>query len=543
MSINRKFRLLVSVCLIMSLFLFTGCAKKKVAQEQTAGSGQPKAGGIFRCALLDDPASLDPANFNEELGIQVGKELYDGLVDFDFKTNQVIPAHAEKWENIDNRVFIFHLKKGTKFHNGKEVTAEDFKYSFDRLLNPKTASEVAWLMQNVKGAAARLSDQAEGTEGLKVIDRYTLQITLEQPYTAFLTLLTHPGAGVVDKETVEKAGSAFAAAGATYDMVIGSGPFRLFQWTPKNMIKIVRSENYYGRKAWLEGIEFHIIPDETTTLNEFRTGSLDFIDRIPPGQKTVVEKEFPGQVLRNCMWDIEFYGFNMTRAPYKDNMKLRQALNYAIDREGIIKAVLEGNGEPAKGVLPPGMTEYDKNLKGYSYDPVKASALLAEAGFPGGKGLRELELAYNERETNRKIAEAIQAQLLKIGIRAKLKGMPLPVYKREVGTGNAGMFRLSYSADFQDADSIFYPLFSSKSGNFFHYANSEVDRILDEARAEKDPQKRVQMYRLAEQKIVDDAPIIWLFHSVRIYVKAKNVQGIETSPMNIIPLSRVWISG
>ena len=540
---NKKIVLLVSAICIISLFLLGGCGNKKPNGEMAADPKNPKSGGVLRCALLDDPASLDPASFDEELGIDVGKEIYDGLVDIDFASNQIIPAHAEKWDNKDNRIYTFYLKKGTKFHNGKEVTAEDFRYSFDRLLDPATAAKVSWLLEQVKGATARISGKAASTEGIKVIDKYTLEITLVKPSPGFLSMLAQPGAAVIDRDTIEKAKRAFNSTGAKPDVVVGSGPFRLSQWEPKNVIKLVRNEDFYGRKAYLDGINFRIIPDETTTLNEFRAGNLDFIDRVPPGQGSSLDKEFAGQVLRNGMWDIVFYGFNMTKSPFKGNVKLRQALNYAVDREGIIRAVLEGRGEPAKGVIPPGMAEYNKDLTGYTFDPSKAAFLLAEAGYPKGEGLPELELSYNNnRETNQKIAEAVQAQLKVIGVSVKLKGQPLPVYQRDVGTGNTSMFRLSWSADTLDAGSILYPLFSSKAENLFQYASPEVDRLLEEAQTTTDSGRRTQLYREIEQKVMQDPPAIWLFHSVSLYLKGKNVNGINENPMDLVPLSSVWIS-
>ncbi len=540
---NKKLILFVFACFLFFAFFSTGCGSSNVTGVTTAGGQQPKNGGILRYPLLDDPISLDPANFNEELGIEVGKEIYDGLVELDFDKNVIVPAHAEKWDIKDNRVFTFYLRPGTKFHNGKEVTAEDFRYSFDRLLDPDTGATVAWILENVKGAAARMSGKTEDTEGIKVIDKYTLQITLENPSPSFLSWLAHPGAAVVDRETVEKAGKDFKATGARPDIVVGTGPFKLSRWIPKNVIKIVRNEEYYGRKAYLDGVDFKIIPDTTTILNEFRAGNLDFIDHIPPGQKSLVEKEFPGQVIRNTIWNIEFIGLNVSKPPFKDNVKLRQALNYAIDRDGIIRVVLEGNGVPAKGVLPPGMAEYNENLRGYTYDPAKASAFLAEAGYPGGRGLPPLELAYNVREQNQKLAEAVQAQLQEVGFPTKLKGMPLPVYQREVGAGALSMFRLAWSADSLDAGCILKPLFGSKAENFFHYKNPEVDRLLDKAQSVAEQGERIKLYRQAEQIIVDEAPAIWLFHPVNLYLKAGNIQGVQTNPMDIVPLSSIWISG
>ncbi len=542
---RKKSFLIIAVCLIIILVSTAGCGAKKRKSEQAADTGQPKSGGVLRCALLDDPASLDPAGFNEELGIEVGKEIFDGLVDFDFRTGRIVPAHAEKWDNKDNRVFTFYLRKGTKFHNGKEVTAEDFRYSLDRLLKRDTAAKVGWLLENVEGAAARMSGQAKETGGIKVIDKYTLEITLAKPDPGFLSKLAYPGAAVVDKETVEKAGEAFRSTGAKPEIIVGSGPFKLRQWLPKNVIRLGRNDDYYGRKAYLDGVEFRVIPSETTTLNEFRAGTLDFTDRVPPGQGSLVEKEFAGQVIRNGMWDIVFYGFNLAKPPLQGNVKLRQALNYAVDREGIIKAVLEGRGVPAGGILPPGMAEYNKDLAGYTYDPAKAAALLTEAGYPKGQGLSEIELSYNNnRETNQTIAEAVQAQLKAVGVRIRLKGLPLPEYKQEVWTGKAGFFRLSWSADAMDAGSILYPLFNSRAeANLFHYANPEVDRLLEQARATTGQEERTGIYRTAEQKIVEDAPAVWLFHSVTLYLRGKNVHGIRENPMDLVPLNEVWISG
>jgi peptide/nickel transport system substrate-binding protein/oligopeptide transport system substrate-binding protein len=516
--------------LVISTLMITGCGAGKETNRQA-----------FRYPLLDDPISLDPANFNEELGINVGKEIYDGLVDLDFEKLTVIPAHAEKWDVKENKVFTFYLRKGAKFHNGKEVTAEDFRYSFDRLLNPDTAATVAWILEGVKGAVERMEGKADNTEGIKVIDRYTLEITLEEPSPSFLSWLAHPGAAVVDRDTVEKAGVSLGSTGAGPDVIIGSGPFMLSEWVPKNQIRLSRNDEYYGQKAFLEQVEFRIIPDATTALNEFRAGNLDIVTGIPPGQIQSVEKEFPGQVIKNTLWEVKFFGFNLSREPFKDNVKLRRALNFAIDREGIINAVLEGDGVPAKGVLPPGMAEYNDDLKGYDYNPEKAISLLSEAGFPEGKGLPEVELAFNQHETNQKIAEAVQAQLKEVGFRTKLKGMPLPEYQREVGTGSLNVFWLSWIADSMDAGCILYPLFSSGGYGLFGYANQEVDTLLDRAKSAVDQDERIRLYREAEKLIVDDSPAIWIFHPRRTYLKAGNISGFQANPMDIIPMDKIQL--
>lgn len=522
----------------VSLFL-AGCGGAKTARQPDFS--QPVSGGTLKYSLLDDPVSLDPAKFNDELSINVGKEIFDGLVDFDYRTKKIVAVHAETWDVQNNQIYTFHLRKGTRFQNGREVTAQDFKYSFERLLDPKTAAHAAWILESVRGAQDRLSGKAKETEGIKVIDDYTLQITLVKPYNGFLFRLTHPGASVVDRQTVAAAGERFAAIGAKPEEVVGSGPFKLVQWQPKSSIRLVRNNEYFGRKAYLEGIEFKIIADETTTLNEFRAGNLDLTDRIPPGQKSLVEQEFAGQSVTANIWGMEFYGFNLAKPPFKDNVKLRQALNYAIDREGIIKAVLEGKGIPAKTVLPPAVPEHDGALQGYSYDPAKAAGLLAQAGYPGGQGLPELEISYNIRETNQKIAEAVQAQWKQIGFKTKLKPLPLPDFQKEVVQGNFTIFKLGWAADYPEPDSILNPLFSSTPGNLMSYANPEVDTLLDKAQAASE-QDRIALYREAERKITDDAPVVWLFHPEKFYLKGQKVQGFETNLMGQIVFDEIWIS-
>lgn len=531
--------------LVISLLLLTGCGKG--GSEPTAAGSNPSNGGVLRYPLLDDPASLDPAKFGDELTVDVGKEIYDGLVDIDFNTNKVVPAHAESWDIKDNKIYTFKLRPGAKFHNGNEVTAEDFKYSFERLLDPAEASVVGWLLDGVKGASDRMAGKVKDTEGIKVVDKYTLEIILDQPSSAFLSRLAHPGAGVVDRKTIEKAkteGKVFGATGAGADVVIGSGPFKLSRWVPKNTVKIVRFDEYYGRKAYLDGVEFRIIPDETTTLNEFRAGNLDFTDRIPPGQAGIIKTEFPDQVISDKQWRIDFFVINLNTVPFKDNVKLRQALNFAIDREGIIKAVFEGLGVPAGGIIPPGMAEYNEALKGYTFDRDKAKALLSAAGYPAGKGLGAIEIAYaNNRETNQKIAEAVQAQLKEIGIDVKLRGLPLPTYQAEVGSGNLSFFKLGWAADALDAGCILSPLFKTGSSeNMSNYSDPEVDRLLEAAQIAAHEQERIRLYREAEQKIVDDAPLMLLFHPVSLSLKGKNVQGLGANPMDVLKLSDVWIS-
>lgn len=527
----------------MLIFLFAislseGCSQPSYHNNEKTDT--PRFGGELRTSLSAPVQTLDPAHFFDNASIEVGKEIFAGLITVDPVTGKLAPAHAEGWESTDDKVFDFYLTKGAKFHNGREVTAEDFKYSFERILNPDTASEISGMLLDIKGAKERLGGIINAVEGIRVKDKYHLQIELNKPSSGFLYILTHPGFSVVDKSVVEKAGADFGTQAAPKS-IVGSGPFKLVSWN-NSQATIKGNPDCFLGKPYLDKVVFRFIKEESTALNEFRAGNLHIVDRLPPGQLRAIKKEFPGQVKTQNLLGLTMYLFNFEKAPL-NNRDIRKAVNYAINREDIVFA-LEGDAVIGRDFIPDGIPGYSDDL-GYNYDKDKALMHLEAAGYPGGKGLAEIELKFNASEINQRVAEIIQANLRDVGIKVKLISMEPAAFLEDLGKGNTQMFRISWIADYPDVQTFLAPLFSSAqigNTNFANYANPDFDRLLGAAQTTQDKSERARLYRQAHQILIEDCAGVVIFYPARTILHSSRVKNLTITEMDVKPLHKVWLA-
>ncbi|TLN06087.1 ABC transporter substrate-binding protein, partial [bacterium] len=306
----------------------------------------------------------------------------------------------------------------------------------------------------------------------------------------------------------------------------------------------------YGDKAYLDELRYKFFKEESTVLNEYRAGSLDFVDRLPPGLVKHTVSRYPGLTRRTEQLSEYFCAFNMDKPPFKDNLKLRQAVSAAVDRSAIA-TMLEGEAAPATGVLPRGISAMAAagtipvNGTSPGGNRREAAELLAAAGYPGGRGLGEIELKYNISEVNQKVAELVQEQLRAAGIRIKLVGMEPGAFMNDLVNGNTQMFRFGWGADYPDPDSFLYPLYHSGqigNNNLSFYRNPEVDELLDKARGEQDGDKRAALYRQAEAKILADTPAVYLYSGVETDLLSPRVRDLLINKLDLKPMGRVWLA-
>jgi oligopeptide transport system substrate-binding protein len=345
-----------------------------LAQVPTNASARPQFGGIYRRALANNPATLDPAFVSDIYSRTVVRQIVDGLVQFDAHLNP-IPAIAEFWEaSRDGLSWTFTLRRGVKFHHGREVTAEDFVYSFTRLLDSKKPSPSSEYFRRIEGANDFLEGKAANVRGLKAVDRYTLQIVLEEPFAPSLTVLGLANAAVVPREEVERLGDNFART------PVGTGPFKFIRWDPGKEIVLEANQGHYEGRPFLDGIAFKIGGTFEEAFAQFLAGKLE--EAMIPSGKTEEVYSDPQyrqyQLLRRPMLGLLYIGFNTQIKPF-DDKRVRQALNYAVNKEAIVREITKMGSLPANGTLPPGMPGHDPDLRGYYYNPVKAKQLLAEA--------------------------------------------------------------------------------------------------------------------------------------------------------------------
>jgi peptide/nickel transport system substrate-binding protein/oligopeptide transport system substrate-binding protein len=513
-----------------------------------AGEG-PRPGGTYHFSLgPSDPPSLDPAHVTDTTSHSVVSELFDGLVELD-REMRVRPAIAERWEvSPDGRTYRFVLRRGVRFQNGREVTAEDFRYSFLRVLDPKTRSERTWILDRLEGAADVVAGRTADARGIRVRDRYTLELRLAEPFAPFLALLAYPAAMVVPREEVERAGPDFSVR------PVGTGPFRLAEWRRDDRLILEANPAYFRGRPYLDRIVFRIIPDELTRLQEFQAGNFHHTD-VPTGlyRTLAADPAMKGRLHSRSILGIQAVRLNVEVPPFAGNLTLRRALNHAVDKEAFAQVIMEGRVQPATGILPPGMPGYGGPLPGYPFDRARARRLLAEAGFPDGRGLPPLTLHYNTSPTNRRLAEFVQAQLAEVGVKVELAALDWPAYLKLVDAGQTQMHRMGWIADYPDPENFLTVLFHSRNigerGNTSRYRNPQVDALLDRAdRAVAEPQ-RIRLYREAERRIVEDAPWIFLnYYSTDLLVHpavrnlVEQLSPMDSSPtLGLVQMRLVWL--
>ncbi len=503
-------------------------------------SGTDDTRRIFRYRLAADPPTLDPIHTTDTSSATVVFRIFEGLVELDPITFEVVPAIAERWEiSKDGLQYIFHLKKGIKFHNGREVKSDDFRFSFERCLTPENMSERSWVLKPIKGADEMLEGKAITLSGIQTPDDYTVILNLEKPFAPFLSYISMEAARVVAREGVSKDNF----------IPIGTGPFKFIGWDHDIRVSLEAFEDYHKGKVEIERVDFEIVPDVGVAFQKFVAGEFDLVNEIPPGQLRLIQERYPDAVYVWPFLRIEYIGFNHTRPPFKDNLKLRQALCWAVDRQRIADDLYEGAAIPANCIIPPGMKERDDMIKGYGFDLEKASKLLAEAGYPEGKGLPELTLWYNTNEMHQQNVQYIQSTFKKIGVNVRLKSLDWPAYLKACENHEPDLYRLGWVADIPDADNFLYILLNSAQlgppGNYSGYSNPEFDHLVNEARISTDPEYRIDLYKKADRLATEDACWILVMYSMQRILFNTEYEGLELPKQGDfrIPIERLHYKG
>lgn len=498
-------------------------------------------GGEYRVPLDGEPLSLDPASLTDIYAINVASNLFDGLVEFD-KNMHVVPSIATVWKiSRDHRTYVFQLRKGVKFHNGREVTAEDFVYSFSRILSSEIGSSAASMFQKIRGAKAFCEGNSKTVSGLSAPDTYTLKIELEEPFAPFLSILAMIHAKVVPREAM---GSDFGR------QPVGTGPFRFRAWEPGRKIILEANKDHFAGRPFLDILSFLIYPNTEweKVFSRFVTGELEQA-MLPSGKYNMIasDKELRDRftIISKPGLNLVYIGLNMGLDIFKES-RVRQAIYYAVDREKITREITMRNSRPANGILPPGIAGFDPDNKGYPYDLQMALKLLAEAGYPGGQGLPPIEIwTVSKSESVKKELQAYQNFLGEIGIQLSIKvAENWKEFIKRIKEKKADMFYFAWYADFPDPDNFLYPLCHSRSRtNRTGYSNPEIDRMLEKARVELDYMKRVEQYRKIEKLVMRDTPFICQHINCFNYVFQPWVKGVNMSHLgaNYLSFRNVWI--
>ena len=511
-----------------------------IASALSGAAVAAKPGGTLRMVFMADPPTLDPAHATDLTSSAVIRQVFDALLELDEKLVPA-PALAERWTvSADHRAYTFHLRRGAKFHNGREVRAADVKYSFERAARGKRP----WVFEKLVGAREFIQGGAPEIAGVRVVDDATVELRLERPFAPFLHLIAYDAASIVPREEADRRGAGFASH------PVGTGAFRFGSWRRDDQVVLERFPEHFRGPANLERVVFRVIPAEATRFNEYAAGQLDVSD-IPTGRCRALQAD-PKLKADVAIWPTlgtSALRFNVERAPFTD-ARVRRAIAHAIDPAIIVNRVLEGCVAPAQGIVPPVLAGWTATAKRLPLDRERARSLLAEAGFPGGRGLGPLAYHFNTGDLNQRIAEALQAQLKEVGVALELRRLDWAAHIKVVDDGSAGFFRQGWIADYPDPENFLTVLFHSRNvgppGNTSRYRNPAVDRLFDEADAMAPGAQRVKRYQEAEQVILDDAAWVSLYHYASRALIKPHVKGLERSPQStapefLAPLRKVWL--
>lgn len=488
----------------------------------------------FNMRISSEPPTLDWNLATDNVSITLLQNLMEGLASYDKKLDPK-PALAEKWDvSKDGKTYTYHLRKGLTWSDGAPLTAQQFWDSWERALNPKTASEYAYFLFDVVGAKdyneGKLKDSSK--LGLKVLDPLTFQVTLNKRAAYFPTIPTFTVTYPIRKELVEKYGSKWTDPGKLTVV----GPFTLTEWKHDSKVVLAANPKYYAGKPKLEVVNAYIINEDTTAINMFESGKLQYVSRLPPIE---IERLKTSPAYRNNPFlRGYYYGFNINKKPFND-VRVRQAFAYAVDRTQIT-SMLKGGQIPTASWVPKGMMGYEPKV-GLDFDLSKAKKLLAEAGYPDGKGFPPVTFLFDTRDDHKMIAERLQAMWKKnLGVDLKAQNEDWKVYLNRLKSDVPPMFRLGWGADYPDPDN-FMGLFTSYSGNnYTQWKNKEYDKLIEDAAGESSKAKRVALYKKAQVLLTEkDTVIIPLFVDAINVLASPEVKNLTLNAMDYLMLRDV----
>jgi oligopeptide transport system substrate-binding protein len=511
-----------------------GNASASITSASSGAPGPAPSGEQVLRLFGAEPPTLDPHLSGDTTSAAYVVEIFSGLVTFDRDLN-IVPDLAERWEVKDkDTVYTFFLRKNGKFHDGKPVRAQEFKWSFERACDPRTGSYTAdTYLGDIIGCRDKLQGKANQVKGVEVVDDYTLRITIDQPRVYFLSKLTFPAAFVLDQDNVASGGSTWALRPN------GTGPFKLAEVRPGERIVLERNESYYrDPKPQLKRIEFILAGGSPMVMYE--EGDLDVtavglndIDRVMDPTNPLNKELHRVDIL-----GVTYIGFNLRQPPF-DDVKVRQAFNYALDRERIAKVLYKGTQSVAWGIVPPSMPNYDNpDLKPLKFDPEKARQLIAESKYGDASDLPDITFhVQGSGGAVGRLIEAIVASYERnLGVSVEVQATDWATFLTDLNDPNSTnqMYggELGWIADYPDPHNFLDVLFRCDSQqNHEHYCNAEVDKLLDQAAAEEDPKVRESLYRQVEQKVIDEAPWVPLMFDAQYWLVKPYVKDAYLPPM------------
>jgi len=514
---------------LLHLFLSLSLCLGMTAWSETRVE-QGNREGILHLGNGAEPESLDPQLTTGVPEYQIISAVLEGLIREDGKTLEARPGVAEKWEsNEEGSIYTFHLRENAKWSNGDPVTADDFVFSYRRMLSPALGAEYAYMLHVIKNGQAFNEGRIEDPEqlGVKAVDARTLVIELEKPAPYFLSMLNHHSFYPVHPATVKAGGGVTDRANkwARPETYVGNGPFTLQEWLLNQHIHVKKSPTYWNAdNVALNGIVFYPIEDEQTEERAFRDGELHKTSTIPLPRIDHYLKGNSPYVLSHPYLTTYYYLINTDRKPF-DDVRVRKALALAINRKVITDRILKGGQTPAVWFTPPGTGGVEPSQK-LEENVKEAQRLLAEAGYLKGKGFPEFELMYNTSESHKTVAEVVQ-QMWKqnLGIRCRLTNKEWQVYMVTRRDMEFDVARAGWAGDFADPHNFLDLHLSSSGNNHTNWSSDTYDELIRTAKGTTDTKKRFALYDQAEKILLEEMPLIPVYWYVRNYLIQPSVKG------------------
>lgn len=480
-----------------------------------------------------DSVSLDPAIVTDGESFKVTENVYDTLLNFGEQDTTIQPGLAKEWKvSEDGLTYTFKLQEGVKFHDGTDFNAEAVVKNVERWKGG--AEEQFYYFHSMF--------KAEGEDviaSVEAVDANTVVFTLSRPQAPFLKNIAMSPFAIASPTAFEAAGDAFG------DNPVGTGPFKFVEWKRNDSITLEKNPDY-----WKEGLPkldtviIRSIPDNSARLNALMTGEIDLAEGINPSDAPSIESNADLQLIERPSMNVGYLGLTNTRPPF-DNKLVRQAVNHAIDKQAIVDAFFQGRAEVAKNPMPSSISGYNDDIEDYAYDPEKAKALLAEAGYDGSEiELWAMPVPRPYMPDGQKVAEAIQKNLADVGIPSKIVTFEWATYLEKANNGEADAFLLGWTGDNGDADNFLYTLLDKDtigSNNYAYYSSDAAHELLVAAQSEIDEEKRNEMYKQAQVIIKEDAPWVPLAHSTPLLAAKKGVTGYLPHPTGSESLINVSI--
>jgi oligopeptide transport system substrate-binding protein len=525
--------------ILVSVLLFASCGKHKTLVE----IGDEKQ--ILHVGNGDEISSIDPHSTSGMPEYHVILSLYEGLVSKNIKTLAIEPGVAESWEiSDDGLIYTFHIRNDAKWSNGDKLVANDFVQSWLRGLMPALANEYASSMFVVKNGQNIYEGKADPKDfGAVALDDQTLQVTLNAPIPYFLQLMDHHSAFPVHIPTIKKFG-ALDERGTRWtrpENFVGNGPFILNEWTPNKYLSVKKSPTYWDAKnVRLNEVRYYPVPKYTIEERMFRSGQLHSTYYLPR-DKLAVYKNAHDPALRSYPnFATYFYRFNVTIKPLND-VRVRKALAYSIDRKRIVEFVTKFGEPPAYTLTPPDKNGYIPNAR-MPYDVDLAKKLLAEAGYPNGVGFPKLKVTFNSADDHKHIAEAVQ-QMWKdnLGIDIELEGTEWKVFLDKEKQLDYQIDRASWVGDYLDPNTFLEMFVTDNGNNRTGYSNARYDELIAKAAMEANKEKRFSYFQDAEKILVDEVPILPFYTYNWNRLVSPSVQGWEDNPMDYYPFKYMYL--